>query len=482
MRTTTTTTTIGSSSGTDEHGNPASAPSEVIELHDRAVHQLLRFHPELIDLATELAEQHGDTACAQALNAYLCLMSTDEPDLAGARQCWEAMALTPMNDRETAHHQAIGAWLSGDWTGASSQLDGLLTRWPSDLVAMVFGHQLDFFLGDAANLRDRPGRSLMDLDPDHPHTAFVRGMQAFGLEEAGSYEQGRDTGLAAIAVNPDDVWATHAVVHTYEMQGMVDDGIRFLESRRADWGEGNLFTVHNWWHLALYYLEAGAIADALRIYDREVHHAGSAGVPIEMLDASALLWRLFLDGQDCGDRWAALADAWATRTTQQPWYAFNDLHAVMALVGAGRMDDAEHVVERLAGYVHRGGPGTNIAMTADIGLPTCRAVIRFAQGRYDDVVAELLPIRRTLQRFGGSHAQRDAMQRTLLEATLRAKRFDLSRSLVSERLSVRGSSVYGWTQRARLLEATGRFDEAAAAEQAAAAHRSRFAAAMGAGG
>jgi hypothetical protein len=118
-----------------------------------------------------------------------------------------------------------------------------------------------------------------------------------------------------------------------------------------------------------------------------------------------------------GGRFAPLADAWATRTDGRPWYAFNDLHAIMALVGAGRIAEAEGVVERLAGYVHCGGPGTNVAMTAEVDLPASRAIIRFAQERYADVIDELLPVRRLIQRFGGSHAQRDVLQRTLLEAS-----------------------------------------------------------------
>ena len=44
------------------------------------------------------------------------------------------------------------------------------------LLALAIGHQLDFFLGDAGNLRDRVGRSLPELDPHHPHVGFVRGM------------------------------------------------------------------------------------------------------------------------------------------------------------------------------------------------------------------------------------------------------------------------------------------------------------------
>ena len=447
----------------DGHENPMSGPAEAVALYDRAVDRMLRYHPEVVDLATTLAEEHAEVPMTGALLAYLHLTSSDEPDVAVAAGALEGMAAGPLNEREQAHHDAIAAWVAGDWLGASRRLDALLERWPTDLLALQVGHLLDFFVGDAANLRDRPGRSLLALDPDHPNTAVVRGMQAFGFEESGSYAEAEDAGLAALAVNPDDVWAVHAVVHAHEMRGRVADGIRFLQEREADWGTGNLFTVHNWWHLALFHLESGDITEVLRIYDTQVHHAASDGVPLEMVDASALLWRLHLDGESDGGRFGVLADAWATRTDGRPWYVFNDLHAVMALVGAGRISDAETVIEKLAGDVHGGGSGTNVAMTAEIGLPSSRAVIRFAQARYDDVVTELLPIRRQLQRFGGSHAQRDVLQRTLLEAALRGGQLDLARALISERLAVRETSVYSWVRQARLLGALGRDEDAAAA-------------------
>jgi hypothetical protein len=264
------------------------------------------------------------------------------------------------------------------------------------------------------------------------------------------------------------------------MQGRVDDGLRFLLTRIEDWGSGNLFTVHNWWHLALYHLEAGAIREALAICDRQIHHAESAGVPIEMLDASALLWRLHLEGHATGDRWDALADAWASRLRDEPWYAFNDLHGVMAMAGAGRTHDARAAIAHLEAYVDESRPGTNIAMTAEIGLPVCRAVLAWTEGRHSDVVRELEPIRFVLNHFGGSHAQRDALQRTLVDSALRAGDLSLARVLIAERLSLRESSVYAWNQRARWLRA---MDETAAADQAAAragALQARFAAATAA--
>ncbi|MDP9464908.1 MAG: tetratricopeptide repeat protein [Actinomycetota bacterium] len=457
----------------DSHSNQMTGDTETIELYDRAIDRLVRFHPDVVEIAGELNAHDTPVPMACALIAYLHLMSTDADDLGTAQAAWETLSRMKANEREQTHTAAIGAWLQGDWNGAAARLDELLSRWPTDLLALMLGHQLDFFLGDAQSLRDRPIRSLREFEPDHPHVEFVRGMAAFGLEEAGHYGQALDAGLTAVDANPDDVWGIHAVVHTYEMQGRVDEGIGFLASEQTRWETGNLFTVHNWWHLALYLLEAGQPERSLVVYDTEIHHAGSAGVPIEMLDGSALLWRLMLDGVDTGGRFATLAEAWGRKATGDPWYAFNDLHAVMAFAGADRPDDIRTLIQGRERWLEA-AEGTNARMTAEIGLPACRAVLAFIEERHHDVIAELFPIRRILNHFGGSHAQRDALQRTLLESALRSGRYELARALTSERLGVRESSVYSWSQRARALRGLGDNAAAATAEQRAAECRAGF--------
>ncbi|HEY5877019.1 MAG TPA: hypothetical protein VIT64_17040, partial [Ilumatobacteraceae bacterium] len=207
--------------GRDHHGNPMSGTADAIALYDRAMDRLLRFDPVAVDLAGELVEQEPEAAMAHVLVAYLHLMSTDVPDLDNARAANAALASVPTNARETMHAEVITAWLDGDWTGAARRLDDLLQRWPTDLLALMIGHQLDFFLGDAGNLCDRPARTISAFAPDHPHAGFVRGMQSFGFEEFGLYPRAEAAGLAALATNSDDVWAVHAVVHTFEMQGRI---------------------------------------------------------------------------------------------------------------------------------------------------------------------------------------------------------------------------------------------------------------------
>ncbi len=457
----------------DAHGNPIAADSSTADLYDRAVDRLLRYHPDILPLAGALDET--GTAMGQALGAYLNLSGTDARDLAAAEACATRLRAGAGNEREVAHADAVDAWMRGDWRGAAATLDQLLVRWPTDLLALQFGHQLDFFVGDAANLRDRPLRTLAELPADDPHAGFVRGMAAFGLEESGDYGAALDAGLAAVDANPDDVWAVHAVVHVHEMRGAVDEGIRFLQHGPGRWQDGNLFTVHNWWHLALYHLEAGAPGAALDIYDRQIHHDGSAGVPIELLDASALLWRLHLDGADVGDRFTRLAAVWANAVPAASWYVFNDVHAVMAFVGAGDLGAARETVARLERWT-ADADGGNVAMTAAAGLPVARALVAFGEGRDDDVIEQLLPVRRQLSAFGGSHAQRDAPARTLLEAALRAGRFELARSLTAERIGTRPSSVYGWRRRAAALRGLGDTAAAEQAEATASAVQQRFAA------
>jgi hypothetical protein len=156
----------------------------------------------------------------------------------------------------------------------------------------------------------------------------------------------------------------------------------------------------------------------------------------------------------------------------------------MAFAGAGRLDDARAVIARLEAYVagaraDGAGGGTNVAMTAEVGLPACRSVLAFVEGRDADVLDALLPVRTILHRFGGSHAQRDALQRTIVDAALRSGRLDLAGALLSERLALRETSVYSLLRWAEVLWARGDAAGAATAAADAADHRARFAAALG---
>jgi hypothetical protein len=152
-----------------------------------------------------------------------------------------------------------------------------------------------------------------------------------------------------------------------------------------------------------------------------------------------LLWRLHLRGVDVSSRAASVADAWSD-PVQLGYYAFNDTHAMMSLLLAGRVDEVWDLLGRLERSA--GGSDSNALMAREVGLPLCRALNAFAQGRFSQVVDELLPLRLVAHRFGGSNAQRDVIDQTLLEAAKQSGRERLARAVVSERTLLRRESPW----------------------------------------
>ncbi|MFF4696122.1 tetratricopeptide repeat protein [Streptomyces chattanoogensis] len=461
----------------DRHGQRMSGTgAEALVHYEQALDDLLFFRPKVVESAQAVLASSPRSVMGQVLAAYLGVLATEEKDAAAARDAFDRFRSgldegVPTR-RERMHLAAATAWLDGDLRGAGRILGELSIAYPHDALALFAGHQHDFLTGDAQRLRDRIGGALGAWHEDDRHHGPLLSMYAFGLEETGHYERAEEAGLAALAQHPQDVWGIHGVVHTYEMRGRFADGIRFLDARTDDWAAGTLLTVHNWWHYALYALETGDTGRVLEIYDSALHHDASAPVAMQLLDAAALLWRLHLAQDDQSARWARLADAWESRR-DGAHYAFNDVHAVMAYVGAGRLAQAERLVRDRESWLAGAAPGvSNRAMTADIGLPVCRALIAYGQGDHGGAADLLLPLRHRLHHFGGSHAQRDAVQRTLVEAALRAGRTELARTLLSERIQLRPVCPYNWSAQARLEDRLGDPERAAHARERAAAQAS----------
>jgi tetratricopeptide (TPR) repeat protein len=394
-----------------------------------------------------------DFVMGHCLRASLFLISTEkaaEPELRRSVEAAEALA-GHANDRERGHIAALRAWLNGDFQRAADLYGKVLTDYPRDLPALQIAHQCDFFLGQSAQLRDRVARVLPDWDAGVPGYGYVLGMHAFGLEENNDFRRAEEAGRRAVEIEPRDPWAIHAVAHVLEMEGRHGDGIRWLGGRSADWAPENLFAFHNWWHLALYHLDLGDNERVLELYDTAIRPQTSA-VALEMVDACSMLWRLHLRGVDVGNRWTELADQWET-TLGDAYYAFNDAHAMMAFVGAGREAAARDLLAALDRRA--AGTGTNAMMTRDVGLPLARALYAFGRGDYNDAVDWLLGLRSIAHRFGGSNAQRDVIGLTLVEAALRGGQARLARALAAERTDLKPTSPFNWATTARALRLMG---------------------------
>ncbi len=453
----------------DSRGLAVSTRNPVsVERFESALDLTASYFVDPLATINEAVADDPTCAIAHCLRAALGVLSSERGALPMVQESIAAIEApaTRANQRERMHAAAAGAWVAGEFARAVQLYGDLVVEYPRDLLAVQAAHIGDFFLGQSTFLRDRIAQVLPHWNETVPGYGYVLGMHAFGLEETALYERAEDTGRRALDLNRRDPWAVHAVAHVMEMQGRIRDGIDWLTTREHDWADGNALAYHNWWHLALHHLELAEHDRVLEIYDHRIRPAQTS-VAMEMLDASALLWRLALREVDVGSRWHVLAEAWSP-LAEEGFYAFNDAHAAMAFVGAGDWARVAGVIASLERAA--AGSGTNAMMSREVGLPLARAIAAFGKGDYAAAVASLLPIRTHAHRLGGSHAQRDLVHLTLTEAALRSGQASLARALTAERTDLKRTSPFNWRLAARALDAQGHVADAQRARDTADTH------------
>lgn len=434
----------------DRLGLALSGADEAAAAHyQRGVSELQRFVGDPVGSADKAIAASPDFVMAHVLKGWLYGLSTEREAMAVAKDCHAAAVELAATAREKAHVAALGRLAAGHWHEAGRILEGLAAEYPTDALALQAGHQIDFFTGNAPMLRDRIARAMPSWSEGMPGYHAILGMQAFGFEEMGDYIRAEALGRQAVALEPRDGWAQHAVAHVMEMQSRQGDGIAWMRGNTDAWTKESFLQVHNWWHLALFHYDLGETDEVLALYDGPIYGAQST-LALNMVDASAILWRLHLGGVDVGGRWADLATNWAPKA-QAGNYAFNDAHAMMAFVGAGLEAPAKEMLEAQREAI--AGDDDNAAFTRDVGHPVTLAVKAFGEGRYGETVALLEPVRAIAHRFGGSHAQRDVIDLTLIEAALRGGDDALAVKLASARNHARPASPLSglFVQRAALL-------------------------------
>jgi len=449
------TSTSSSSQGHDIRGIPVSHNnSAAIDGLDRAIEMAFGFRGDAVAEIDAVLNEHPGFIMGWLFKAAWLAqtMETRIYDLMVEAHEKASKHMANANDREKGHYEAVDAWIHGDFFGAVQIWEAVLIRYPKDLLALALIHYTDVLLGDVVGQRDVVARVFNLWDESDPGYEFVLGFYSFGLEENRDFGLAEELGRKALSIRPDNPYAVHAVSHVMEMRGRQKGGIRFMNDHVDRWGTSN-FANHLWWHTALFHLDVEDTYGVFNIYDQHLSSEGKTGDKYEELDAVALLWRMKLVGEDVGSRWRHLADKWEP-SAEDTLYAFNDVHAMMAYVAAGRKDAQNALLSANERYIESASDA-NAAMSREIGIPFCMAIQDYQNEAYGDCVDKLLPVRYKTHRLGGSFAQRDIIGWTLLEASLRAKRYDLALGLANERTALKSTSAQNWRMVARAFKGLG---------------------------
>lgn len=362
-------------------------------------------------LAQALAVAPG-FVMAHVLKAWMLAGGRDLRQVQAARALLQTATALPALDPERLHLAALARVLADDHEGAAALMGLALQDRPRDLLALTMACGIDHLTGHAQRMRDRVEGVLPAWPGDLPGFHSVLAMHAFSLVECGDAERAEEAAAGALALDERDARAHHAMAHVFEMTDRPDAGVRWMTEHQHHWSIGTTVATHGWWHLALFHLARGEPQVALDLYDRRIR-AGHSPELADLIDATALLWRLHLMAHDTGARWTELAAAWE-RHIDDGFCSFTDLHTMLAFVGARDWTRAQRLEQTLA---RRQSLSTRHGETTrQLGLPACRGLVAFGRGDLPLAITLLAGLPARLHRLGGSHAQRDVLHLTLLHA------------------------------------------------------------------
>jgi tetratricopeptide (TPR) repeat protein len=336
-----------------------------------------------------------------------------------------------LSEREASHIAFFGLLAAGDAEAALAAVFAHLDAWPRDAVVLGTTAFTNGLIGSSGRAGQK--RALLELldrlAPSWGDDWWFTAHHGMALSENGQRDAARPKIDRSLVQNPKNPWAAHARAHLCYEEGDPNAARAFLASWLTTYPRNGLLYSHLSWHLALGDLEAGDAAAALRLFREAFSPDVHSGPPRGRVnDAVSFLWRWELAGhpRDAA-AWRMMHD-YANRAFPRAGAAFSDMHIALAQVVAG--DDAalEARARQMDELARQGRYPSGPLVPA-----VSHAFAAFERREFSAAIDALEPVAGELERIGGSRAQLDLVEFTLLKAYLSADRLDDARRMLRVR-------------------------------------------------
>jgi tetratricopeptide (TPR) repeat protein len=344
--------------------------------------------------------------------------------------------------REQQHVTALAAIAGGESTRGLGLIEEHVKEFPRDaLLVNQAGSTIG--LGGRADREALRVGFVEALAPAYGDDWWYQSALGFTYHEVGRYDEARRLSERSLAQYRGNANASHNIAHVCYETVDNEGGIAMLAGWLDDYDRRAPFHCHLAWHLALFELQCGRPERSLAIYERDI--APSSNPRLSMIDGSALLWRFGLyDYQKGPLPWRPLADL-AARVTR-PGFIFGDVHAALAYASVG---DERALSALIAGLEALHAKGHPIAGT--VALPLVRGVAAYAAGDFAGALGLMESVDGEIHRVGGSHAQWELFEETMVVCQLRLGRLDEAVRLLGRRLARRAAPQdMAWLSRAKI--------------------------------
>ena len=344
--------------------------------------------------------------------------------------------------RETGHIGFFDLVFAGRTDAAIAALHTHLTAWPRDALMVASAANPNGLIGGSGRIGQKHHIALLmdSLAPHYGDDYWFLAYHATALSEDGQLAAAHQKIERSVALNPNNSHAAHGFAHVCYESGDADTGHGFLSDWLATYPREGAFHGHLSWHLALFELGAGHWPEALRLYQDAIavdRHSG--GPQQKVTDGTAFLWRSELAGhpRDAA-AWRAMYE-YGNSALPRPGAGLADLHVLLthAVMGDDAALDAR--TRQMEDLAREGRYPSGSYLPA-----LSRGFVAFERKDFTAAIEALAPLALEDERIGGSRAQHDLIEFTLLKAYLNAGRLQEARHLLGvRRPGASGVSVAG---------------------------------------
>jgi Tfp pilus assembly protein PilF len=419
---------------TDRYELPLStASSAARDAYVEGCEAKLTMYPGAIEAFDRAIAADPSFALAHAAKAHLLLERGDAAAARASMAAANSLAAGPLaaglSAREASHIAYFALLVAGDAEAALAALPTHLDAWPRDVLVLATTAFTNGLIGSSGRAgQKRMLLALLDrLAPSYGDDWWFTAHHGMALSENGQREAAGPKIDRSLAQNPKNPWAAHARAHFCYEEGDANAACAFLESWLPTYPRNGALYSHLNWHLAMGHIEAGDAAASLRLFREAFGPDVHSGPPRGKLnDTVSFLWRWELAGHKRdAEAWRTMHD-FATSAFPRAGAAFSDMHIALAQAVAG--DDAalEARVRQIDELAREGRYPSGPFVPA-----VAHAFAAFERRDFSAVIEALEPIVGELERLGGSRAQLDLVEFTLLKAYLGADRLDDARRMLS---------------------------------------------------
>jgi len=415
----------------DRYGLALSTASAAArDAYDEASELALTFYPGAVEAYDRAIAADSRFALAHAGKAQVLMR---QGDVAAARMALAAAkeVAAELSERESSHIAFFDLVFAGRIDAAIDAAHAHLAAWPRDALVVATTANPNGLIGGSGRIgQKRQIAELMDsIAPHYGDDYWFLSYHAMALSEDGRLAAARPMIERSVALNPNNAHGAHGFAHVCYESGEPETARAYLAPWFSTYPRAGFFYGHLSWHLSLCEIQLGHWAQALQRYrDAIALDRHSGGPQQKMSDGAAFLWRSELAGHPRDTAaWRAMYE-YAKSALPQPGSGLADLHVILAQAVMGddaALDARTRRMEELA-QAGRYPSGSYLPQLA-------RGFAAFEHGDFDTAIEVLAPLAGRNERIGGSRAQHDLIEFTLLKAYLNANRPEDARRLLGAR-------------------------------------------------